>query len=121
MVMIVSATIQMGFQTIIGLLMVTKWFDDIVDNPDNATPIKFMLWMHNFIGAALTLAYGSLLCFHLYLLYNQIGTYCWLLRERDERSDISVKKEQEDWKQEWLEKHAETDHVALEIETPMST
>ena len=85
MVMISTATVQMLFQTIIGILMVTTWFDTIVDDPDTATPIQFLLWVHNVLSGALAIAYGSLTVFHIYLLVMRMGTYCWLLRGKEQR------------------------------------
>lgn len=117
MVMIVTATVQMSYQTIVGILLVTQCFEDIVDDPDDATPIKLMLWVHNFIGLAISLAYGSLMCFHFYLLYNQIGTYCWLLRGKEDRRNNGT---MDNTKQPDKEDNDKNNviHVTLEIENP---
>lgn len=85
LILILTATLKMLFQTIIGIVMITSWFDTIMKNQQSPARIEFLFWAHNILSGGLTIAYGSLLGFHVYLLYHRMGTYDWLLRGKQQR------------------------------------
>lgn len=79
----------MGLQTGVGAAYMTAWFtaelrDTIRDSLPELWVYYTLMIAHCVVAGATCVAFGTLLCFHLYLLlWARMGTYEWLLSGHD--------------------------------------
>ncbi|KAF0684951.1 Aste57867_23108 [Aphanomyces stellatus] len=81
--LILTGTAMVTYQAIVGILMATSWHDEIVQSwhpHANVAGSLAALWIHNIICLVLSVLYGSLTGFHVYLLYLRMGTYDFILK-----------------------------------------